>query len=58
MNKIWVNPLFSLITTTMYERWYSMTVVKKGNYEWFKETITIDEGKERLRVHNRYGWIF
>jgi hypothetical protein len=42
----------------MYERWYSMTVVKKGNYEWFKETITIDEGKERLRVHNRYGWIF
>jgi hypothetical protein len=22
-----------------------MTIVKKGNYEWFKETITIDESK-------------
>jgi hypothetical protein len=35
-----------------------MTVVKRGNYEWFKETITIDEGKERLRTHNIYGWKF
>jgi hypothetical protein len=35
-----------------------MTVVKRGNYEWFKEIITINEGKERLRIHNRYGWNF
>jgi len=35
-----------------------MMTVKKGNYEWFKETITIDEGKERLKIHNRYGWNF
>jgi len=33
-----------------------MTIVKRGNCEWFKETIKIDEGKERLRIHNRYGW--
>ncbi len=31
-------------------------VVKKGNCEWFKETITIDEGKEILRFHIKYGW--
>jgi hypothetical protein len=35
-----------------------MTAVKRGNGEWFKETITIDEGKERLRFHSRYGWNF
>jgi hypothetical protein len=35
-----------------------MTTVKKGNREWFKKTITIDEGKERLRIQNRYGWNF
>ncbi len=33
-------------------------VVKRGNYEWFKETITIDEGKEMLRFHNKYRWNF
>jgi hypothetical protein len=35
-----------------------MTTIKRGNYEWFKETITIDERKERLRIHNKYGWSF
>jgi len=35
-----------------------MMVVKRGNYEWFKETIIINERKERLRIHNRYGWNF
>jgi hypothetical protein len=33
-----------------------MTTVKRGNREWFKKTITIDEGKERLRIQNRYVW--
>ncbi len=33
-------------------------IVKKGNHEWFKKTITIDEGKERLKIQNRYGWNF
>jgi hypothetical protein len=23
-----------------------------------KETITISEGNERLRLHNKYGWSF
>jgi hypothetical protein len=32
-----------------------MMIVDRGNYEWFKEIITIDEGKEKLRIHNRYG---
>ncbi len=41
-----------------HEKWQSMTNVKRGNYEWFKETITIDEGKEILRFHSRYGWNF
>jgi hypothetical protein len=35
-----------------------MTVVKRGNCEWFKGIITIDEGKERLRFHSKYGWNF
>ncbi len=35
-----------------------MTVVKRRNCEKFKRTITIDEGKERLRIHIRYGWNF
>jgi hypothetical protein len=35
-----------------------MIVVKNRNHEWFKETITNDERKERLRFHNRYGWNF
>ncbi len=33
-------------------------VVKRGNCEWFKETITIDEGKKNLRFHSKYGWNF
>ncbi len=33
-------------------------VVKRGNYELFKETITIDEGKEILRFQSKYGWNF
>ncbi len=33
-------------------------VVKRGNYELFKETITIDEGKEILKFHSKYGWNF
>ncbi len=35
-----------------------MMVVKRGSQEWLKETITINEGKERLRLHNKYGWNF
>jgi hypothetical protein len=35
-----------------------MMVVKKENREWFKETITINERKERLRFYNRCGWNF
>jgi hypothetical protein len=35
-----------------------MMAIKKGNREWFKETITIDEGKEILKFHNRFGWNF
>jgi hypothetical protein len=35
-----------------------MTTVKRGNCEWFKETITIDERKEILRFHSRCGWNF
>jgi hypothetical protein len=35
-----------------------MTTGKKGNREWFKETITFDEGKGKLRFHNKYGWNF
>ncbi len=31
-------------------------VVKKGNCEWFKEIITIDERKEILRFRSKYGW--
>jgi hypothetical protein len=27
---------------------------KKRNCEWFKKTLTIDEGKERLKIQNRY----
>ncbi len=41
-----------------FKRWQIMTVVKRGSHEWFKETITISEGKERLRLHNKYGWNF
>jgi hypothetical protein len=33
-----------------------MMAIKRGNHEWFKETITIDEGKERLRFYSKYGW--
>jgi hypothetical protein len=35
-----------------------MMDVKGGSCEWFKIYITIDEGKERLRIHNRFGWNF
>jgi hypothetical protein len=35
-----------------------MMIVKKGNREWFKETIIINEGKEKFKTHNRYGWNF
>jgi hypothetical protein len=35
-----------------------MMTIKRGNCKWFKEIITIDEGKERIRIHNRYGWNF
>jgi len=35
-----------------------MMTVKKGNHEWFNETIIINEGKERFKTHNRYGWNF
>jgi hypothetical protein len=35
-----------------------MMVVKRRNCKLFKETITIDEGKEILRFHNKYGWNF
>jgi hypothetical protein len=35
-----------------------MTVVKKGSHEWLEETITINEGNERIRLHNKYGWNF
>ncbi len=41
-----------------HERWQSMTTVKKGNREGFKKTIIINEGKERFKTHNRYGWNF
>ncbi len=41
-----------------HERWQSMTVVKRRNHEQFKRTITINEGKKRLRIHIRYGWNF
>ncbi len=46
----------------VYQRWHgkwqSMMVVKRRNCKLFKETITIDEGKEILRFHNKYGWNF
>ncbi len=32
--------------------------IKRGKHEWLKETITISEGKERLKLHNKYGWNF
>ncbi len=35
-----------------------MMIIKRRNHEWFKKTITIDEGKERLRIQNKYGWNF
>jgi hypothetical protein len=35
-----------------------MTVVKRGSCELLKKTITINEGNERLRLHNKYGWNF
>jgi uncharacterized protein YneR len=35
-----------------------MKVVKRENCEWFKKSITIDEGYERLKFYNRYGWNF
>jgi hypothetical protein len=25
--------------------------IKRGSHEWLKETITINEGKERLKLH-------
>ncbi len=57
-----LSPFFIYYYNNVYqgwhERWYSMMAIKKGNHEWFKETITIYEGKERLRIHNRYGWNF
>ncbi len=39
-------------------RWQSMTTVKKGNCEWFKEKITIDDRKKKLKIHNICGWNF
>jgi hypothetical protein len=24
--------------------------------KWLKETILVEEGKEKLRQHNNYGW--
>jgi hypothetical protein len=24
--------------------------------KWLKETISVEEGKEKLRQHNNYGW--
>jgi hypothetical protein len=35
-----------------------MTTVKKGNCEWFKEKITIDDRKKILKIHNICGWNF
>jgi len=35
-----------------------MMTIKRRNHEWFKKTKTIDEGKERLRIQNKYGWNF
>jgi hypothetical protein len=31
-----------------------MIVIRRES-EWLKEVITIEEGKERLREHNKYG---
>jgi hypothetical protein len=35
-----------------------VATIKKGNWEWFKETIKIDEGNQKLRIHNKYSWNF
>jgi hypothetical protein len=35
-----------------------MTTITRGNREWFKKTVTIDERKERLKIQNKYGWNF
>jgi len=36
-----------------------MTAIKRGSHEWLKKIITINEGKEKLRLINMVGifWI-
>ncbi len=33
-------------------------LLRKEAVNGLKETITISEGNERLRLHNKYGWNF
>jgi hypothetical protein len=35
-----------------------MMTIKRGNCEWLKKTLKINEGTKRLRIHNKYGWNF
>jgi hypothetical protein len=35
-----------------------MMAVKRGSCESLKKPITINEGNERLKFHNKYGWNF
>ncbi len=39
----------------IYQGWFKrrqiMTAIKRGSHEWLKETITINEGNERLKLH-------
>jgi hypothetical protein len=35
-----------------------MMTIKRGNCEWLKKTLKINEGTKILRIHNKYGWNF
>ncbi len=60
MSKTWLDLLYFLIIITMCMK-NGMSVGRLDDYhykkkKWLKETISVKEGKEKLRQHNNYGW--
>ncbi len=39
-----------------FEIFQIMTTVKRGSQEWFKKFIKLRQGKEKLRLQNKYCW--
>lgn len=62
MSEIWLSFIMLFDSySNVYQRWnecWQIMIVIRRESEWLKEVITTEEGKERLREHNKYGWSF